>query len=316
GLEPNQREAYVMLELEQMTAREASTLCGVNANTLSARLRAVRLRLRDSLASEQAPMSPAALVQQERRPEAAPARSRQRVLAGLLPLWPASRPELAAASSPASSSGVISLKVWFAASALVVTTLAVDSTRAAGSPPPQIVSEQALASTPARPRIPLAPPEAAPSPPPVELLPVEPPPIEPPPASVGDPMPARVTPPAPVPAPRTAPASSSPPKPRTRKRPRAPEPAAGDLAAQTELAGRVFAASDPHEVLRLVDDYRDRFGRGFYGDRLAVHEIAALCGLGRTSRAQRQLGRLERRSAPLAEQARRRCNWATADQPR
>jgi RNA polymerase sigma-70 factor (ECF subfamily) len=49
-LTPEKREAFILVELEQMTAQEAGQALGVNANTISSRLRAARSELEQALA--------------------------------------------------------------------------------------------------------------------------------------------------------------------------------------------------------------------------------------------------------------------------
>jgi RNA polymerase sigma-70 factor (ECF subfamily) len=49
-LAPEKREAFILVELEQMTAQEAGQALGVNANTISSRLRAARSELEQALA--------------------------------------------------------------------------------------------------------------------------------------------------------------------------------------------------------------------------------------------------------------------------
>ncbi len=322
-LQPDQRDAYVMLELEQMTAREASALSGVNANTLAARLRAARSHLETSLAAEHASLDVQELVKEERRAEPAPEPARRRVLAGLLPLWstglplgPAAKGAGAGIEAGRLASG-IGVKGWIAAAAMLLTVVAVDAPRAAVSPIEPEVRVVAVAH-----RVPVR--EPSPSSMPASAAEfVASPPSPAPMAPVPDPTPSPSASAQPVPPLEPAPPSEPPsavetPSPRPRRtstRPSRSEvellPGADDLTAQTELAGRVFASDDPEQIVRLVEEYRRRFGRGFHGDRLAVHEIEALCRLGRTARARTRIESLRRRAAPLAQQARRRCDRST-----
>jgi RNA polymerase sigma-70 factor (ECF subfamily) len=50
GLAPDKREAFILVDLEQMTVLEASHALGINANTLSSRVRAARRDLKQALA--------------------------------------------------------------------------------------------------------------------------------------------------------------------------------------------------------------------------------------------------------------------------
>jgi RNA polymerase sigma-70 factor (ECF subfamily) len=50
SLTPEKREAFILVELEQMTVNEASEALGVNVNTLSSRVRAARSELEQALA--------------------------------------------------------------------------------------------------------------------------------------------------------------------------------------------------------------------------------------------------------------------------
>jgi RNA polymerase sigma-70 factor (ECF subfamily) len=54
GLAPNQREAFVLVELEQMTILEVARALGVNSNTISSRVRAARQELEQALNRMQA----------------------------------------------------------------------------------------------------------------------------------------------------------------------------------------------------------------------------------------------------------------------
>jgi RNA polymerase sigma-70 factor (ECF subfamily) len=49
-LAPDKREAFILVELEQMTALEAGLALGVNPNTMSSRVRAARRELKQALA--------------------------------------------------------------------------------------------------------------------------------------------------------------------------------------------------------------------------------------------------------------------------
>jgi RNA polymerase sigma-70 factor, ECF subfamily len=49
-LAPDKREAFILVELEQMTVLEAGQALGVNANTMSSRVRAARRELEQALA--------------------------------------------------------------------------------------------------------------------------------------------------------------------------------------------------------------------------------------------------------------------------
>jgi RNA polymerase sigma-70 factor, ECF subfamily len=50
GLAPKKREAFILVDLEEMTALEAGQALGVNVNTISARVRAAREELKEALA--------------------------------------------------------------------------------------------------------------------------------------------------------------------------------------------------------------------------------------------------------------------------
>ncbi len=50
GLAPCKREAFILVELEQMTVVEAGQALGVNANTMSSRVRAARQELEQAIA--------------------------------------------------------------------------------------------------------------------------------------------------------------------------------------------------------------------------------------------------------------------------
>jgi RNA polymerase sigma-70 factor, ECF subfamily len=50
GLDPKKREAFILVELEQMTNLEAGVALGVNGNTMSSRVRAARQELEQALA--------------------------------------------------------------------------------------------------------------------------------------------------------------------------------------------------------------------------------------------------------------------------
>jgi RNA polymerase sigma-70 factor (ECF subfamily) len=50
GLAPKKREAFILVDLEEMTLLEAGQALGVNANTISARVRAARHELKEALA--------------------------------------------------------------------------------------------------------------------------------------------------------------------------------------------------------------------------------------------------------------------------
>jgi RNA polymerase sigma-70 factor (ECF subfamily) len=54
GLAPKKREAFILVELEQMTVLEAAQALDTNANTISARVRAARQELKQALARLQA----------------------------------------------------------------------------------------------------------------------------------------------------------------------------------------------------------------------------------------------------------------------
>lgn len=89
-LEPERREAFVMLQLTQLTAKEASAVTGINANTLSARLRAARRDIAEALGHDEAELGRAvALGAVEDKADDG---VRKRVLAGLAPLGFASNP--------------------------------------------------------------------------------------------------------------------------------------------------------------------------------------------------------------------------------
>ena len=50
GLTPQKREAFILVELEEMTVLEASQALGVNANTVCSRVRSARQELEKALA--------------------------------------------------------------------------------------------------------------------------------------------------------------------------------------------------------------------------------------------------------------------------
>jgi RNA polymerase sigma-70 factor (ECF subfamily) len=50
GLAPDKREAFILVELEQMTVLEAGQALGVNPNTMSSRVRAARREIGQALA--------------------------------------------------------------------------------------------------------------------------------------------------------------------------------------------------------------------------------------------------------------------------
>jgi RNA polymerase sigma-70 factor (ECF subfamily) len=54
GLAPDKREAFILVELEQMTVLEASDALGVNTNTMASRVRAARRELEQALARHEA----------------------------------------------------------------------------------------------------------------------------------------------------------------------------------------------------------------------------------------------------------------------
>jgi len=116
ALEPERREAFVMLQLTQLTAKEASVVTGINANTLSARLRAARRDIAQAWDNEEALERAVLYAAVE---EQADQGAKKRVLAGLVPLglgWtPSSSPKPVGGLSVLVGVGTVGLAIAVAA---------------------------------------------------------------------------------------------------------------------------------------------------------------------------------------------------------
>ena len=279
------REAFVMLELTQLTAKEASALSGVNANTLSARLRAVRRELSEAWGRDDATLGPA--IEASAIEEQADAGARKRVLAALIPFG---------VNLPAGPTAVSPLRALGIASTVTLAAVVVGAVVARPAPPePGPLSQPTLANAappPARRKPTAAAPKPAVAPEPAAAPKSA---VAPKPAVAREPAPAQE--PAAIPAPVPSPAPKD------------------DLAAQTELAERVFAESRPGQVLRLVASYDERFPGGFFSDRLSVRAVEAHCKLGQQRDADRRTAALRKHSKSLAERAERRCSAALDTKP-
>lgn len=267
ALDVDQRDVFILIELEEMTAREAGAVLGINPNTAAARLRAARRSFARQLGEDATPAERARILGAARGHETTDESTRARVWAGLAPLVGPTKLMTLLGSMAASA-----LFVATTATVVSVDTSATAAPRAATRSPATSSREP----TPIEPAIV-----------PAVLAPVSPDA----PASAADvAMPDVVR-------PRRIPESSATTSPAT----------TDALRAETELAGRVLRATDPATILRLVDDYRTRYPAGFFADRLSARRIEALCSSDRRDLAVTERARLGERQPALARRAFTRC---------
>lgn len=143
---------------------------------------------------------------------------------------------------------------------------------------------------------------AAPAPAPREVRP----PVEAAPAPANDPTPQPAVVEAPAPQP-----SVVPPAPKSPSRPAAPSASSekGRLAVEVELLSRATSALSsgrPAEALTVLAEHQRRFPRGVLTQERRAARAQALCRLGRTAEAQRELSRLPQAS-PQAARVRQVC---------
>lgn len=273
-LDDDKRDVFILVELEDMSAREVADALGINPNTASARLRAARRLLAERLQAVAATEHEARILAAARRREASDANARARVWIGLLP---------ALGPTKGVSTLVASL---IAGAAIAVTTAVIADSRGAGRSVASTVVGVDHAAV-----------DEAPT------LAQDAPRIEP-----------AVIPAAPVAVRATPSVANAAAAIGTRARADAASPIATTeadrLQAQTELAGRVLRASDPALVLQLVDEYRTRFGDGFFADRLTARRIEALCSTDSAELATREHAALVRRQPALANRALAGCRAA------
>jgi len=289
ALDEGKREVFILVELEEMTAAEVAQTLQINANTAAARLRAARRVFAERIATTAE--HELEILAAARAPERVDASVRARVWAGLAPIV-----------LPAAKASLLVAAGW--AAALVVATAAiagaVDVEPVAMEPivharrevvAPAARAEPATRAEPTEPQVvasTIVPEVVVPSAPAPVLVPARPKPVDRPPPRA----PAR-------------------PDPQDRPSPSATVPQAATdaaLRAETELAGRVLRATDPPEILALVDEYRRKFGSGFFADRLAARRIEALCRTNRRALAQTEHAALARRQPALAKKAMAKCD--------
>lgn len=288
ALNVDQRDVFILIELEEMTAREAGDVLGINPNTAAARLRAARRSFAEQLAANATLADEARILAAARQPEVADEATRTRVWIGLVPLV-------------GPTSGLSTLLVAMVGSALLVATTAtfagVGESEAAASP----VVARSFADDEDATRTERAPAVIEPAIVPATLAPPLPPDTTP--THVdrdsideGTTTRARRIADAPPSTPASEPVIAA-------------DPATADeLRAQNELAGRVLRASDPETILRLVDEYRTRFAGGFFADRLSARRIEALCTSDRVELATVEHTALAQRQPALARRAFTRCD--------
>ncbi|MCR9163808.1 MAG: sigma-70 family RNA polymerase sigma factor [Nannocystaceae bacterium] len=274
GLAEPQRDVFVLMELEQMTAREVGELLDLNPNTASARLRAARKAF-DRFAAkvrEENGWDGESAVAHLQRPANVPSDARTRVGAAL-----------GASLSSISKPIAVGLTSWAKAAAIGLAL-------GGGS----VAAVAGVASA-------MGPPSSSlvPAMPPVEPLP-RPPRVAK--ASVAD---AQTPEPAPITEASEEPRlerPAPPPKPRRPGRPvqRPEDDSREQLERQTALLARARSAlkrGDASEVLRATTEYRQQFASGPFSAEIALLEIRGHCAGGNTNTA-RALGKHFERAHP------------------
>lgn len=269
-LGPNKRAIFVLTEIEGMTAGEIGEALGVNANTVSTRLRAARKQF---CAHFELPRSRAAVRERARELAAplakAPREQRERTRAGLLV---ALAPELEAARGAGLAGGALAKPMVLQLAGAVVglgSVAGVVWALGMGSPEPERLAEPRVRAQVER---------GAPAP--VDASSVSPPPERPGPSAVFVPV-ARAQTQAPAPSkprsrPSAAPASA-----------KANEGREDESFAQLRAARAALVADDPHTALELLAEL-PAGQAAFRGQRVAT-EVAALCALERGDEAEARL---------------------------
>jgi RNA polymerase sigma-70 factor (ECF subfamily) len=287
ALDEGKRDVFILVELEEMTAAEVAQALQINPNTAAARLRAARRIFAERVAAIASTENELRLISLARAPEPVDAPTRARVWTGLAPIV------LGGAKTS------LLVAAGWAAGLVLATTAIVGAVGPTATPMEAIVHAQPMEPSPplvAKPAGDDSPALAGVIETPIDIptaAPVQTPTRTTPPAQRVPRVPAPVetrSVPAPAPDPVRQPATDA------------------ELRAETELAGRVLRATDPKEILALVDEYRQKFANGFFADRLAARRIEALCRTDRRTLAQTEHTALARRQPALAKKALATCD--------
>jgi len=281
GLAEPQRDVFVLMELQQMTAREVAELLDLNPNTASARLRAARKAF-DRFAADvrrENGWDGEAAVAHLQRPIDAPSDARKRVGAAL------------AVSLGSKAATAVGVAAWAKTAAIGLAVgcggLAALAGIASAMPDSSPASvAQHPAPTPA-----VVDPTPAPK---RSSLVAEPEPTPPPIPQVAQSRP-------PTAAPSKRPRRNPRPQPEAPAHPQEKTPAATDrLEAQTELLARARTAltrGDGQGVLRAAAEYRRQFATGPFMAEIELLEIRGHCRVGDTATARTLGERFEREHA-------------------
>lgn len=294
GLGSEDRELFVLSELEGMTGPELASVTGRNVQTIYTRVRKLKVQLGEHVGELER-------VRRE-RPQAT-ARAWAVLLPSLQrsPLAPTSVATTATAGGATGWGWIVGVATA-AGLALVVTT-----PPASGRPSRMAERAEARGSTDARARESAAP-----------AVPSEPgPPAAAAPGSRGGEASPPATAPSPSPAASPAPAgrdrtrgATAPP--RARAHEATPAPPTDGLGVETELLRRAsteLAAGNAHAALRTATEHGRRFPGSALADVRTAVRIEALCGLGKAAQARGEAALFLRThpGSPVSERIERAC---------
>ncbi len=289
GLAEAQRDVFVLMELHQMTAREVAELLDINPNTASARLRAARKafdRFAANVRQENGWDGEAAVTQL--RHADPPSRDARKRVGSALGLSLGSMPRSTAAPGLASWAKAVAVTLAVGGGTLGVLTGVASAMRGSSPRKPVTATEPARSSA------------SVPSP----TVP-----------AANDPQePERQAEPKPLstaegfhgdagtderPAPRSVPTRARTHRESDETAPAetAPVGSSDGLGAQTELLGqarRALTRGRTDEVLRVVAEYRERFGSGPFLAEIELLEIRGYCRRGDAPTARSLAERFER----------------------
>lgn len=280
-LDPEDRELFVLSELDGLTGPELAATLGRKLPTVYGRVRVLRQRFHHAVAAEDTTLQSAK-------------RDRPRAKAsGWMLLQPALSVSGAAGGSKLAAGALV-----LAATALL--SIGVVASQAAPQAPPPTSEAQVAPATAASKRT--KPPPLPVRPPPVRPLPVRPPPVRPPPATAEPQPTAAVVSHAQRSRPR-------PRKPQVRAVAPVPDPvsepkAPYDLAADTKLlqaANAALRGDQPEQALELLAEHERRFPIPAQPDLRTAIWIGALCAQNRSTEARRRAKALRtaRPNSPL-----------------
>ncbi len=281
GLAPDKREAFILVELEQMTVLEAGEALGVNANTMSSRVRAARREFEQALARIAVGLGAAAAFTSARDAAAA--------IPGGGP--GSTNPHPPASYPGAGAGGSATLAGGFAKWAVVSLLIAAGGGVGLGL-------YITRGRTPAMPAL------------------MTPPPTAPPPTQALAPLPVTEQPVAPDREGATAHTPGPAGELRAHREPSASPGGSAQAARAFERelqllrsARRALDAGSPAQSLALLDRYAAEFPRGALKSECQATRILALCAAGRVASAQQARDQFleQQPRSPLAERVRTMC---------